>query len=1006
MLPGDINRPKGSGFFSNTGPGPSSLAYGQSATSTPTPVSTIRPRFENNEFSFPRILKGQPNVAVINETARDGGVKKILGRFLGTFVETGSRVEQIMTVEDEVRRHESIALRVGKVLRDHPTSRITIWPLGGDGTAGDAFEGGIAGEEIVNQGKNSTSTSRQLSRLTFGLINQGTAGDLPYMFGAPKKPEGIPDYYRSSVDLPWRRPELEIPPHSPNEKTLRRKITHSWAQGPSSLLFAKRKQNRDAYLRDPGGNWLVRWWRKNLNQGIPSYARLLPYALFNRYGLVGVEVELIHTDRQGRVRWETLRASEIMVTPNRIISKYGGVPGAWGETKVLVIPPAPRGIVPLLEFIGRGVLTKLGWNAVGPQARIRTLSQERQMSVGPGEWMEVQIRVPQSLSLGSYRPVHDFLVQMGLANPMERIPQAGESYALPAILNGDVMQQDHRIKNFHRFIVRGPSTEVSVLADPRSFAVSHARESALEAGELPPVSDQALMQRLHKDPEAKILEYRPGIQRIRTQWVSQNRLGRLLQDYRIGYIRLNDLIGNAQLDPERQSLSGLSNHELSIEGLETFLNGPSGEKWRSRTPGALKSFGTRTIEGGVPLGAGIAAIFGAELLADQIGLDPIGQREIRFGMVVGLSHAVNVNTAPFWEVISNRVLRRPYDFIRPENFRVKGEIFSRWHYERHHSWTKALGSSWKSGSLGFLTGMTWLQRSKALAGTVGHLPWSMGTGLIFSRITENLVEGLPEDSSFRKYSPTAAFFAPEVARIIHPGAAARVLQSRPLRWTAGAVGLGFFGDMAYTGIHRLAHGGVSIHEQQLNHRAAALRRQEGDIGSLSWRNVMGFLAPSLGAHIDSHEYFFGGDNKFLQRVRGEDWELAREVRITLKQDLRPLAEILEQPMEEVLGSKLELSPLEKRMLEHLEYGTQGKKLSEGASFFESARYLQRRFRGKDLSEEQVNRHLAQIQLYQLQGSIRYLKSLSMSHAMGWGGYFDREGILKTQATKQFVQWLS
>jgi hypothetical protein len=257
---------------------------------------------------------------------------------------------------------------------------------------------------------------------------------------------------------------------------------------------------------------------------------------------------------------------------------------------------------------------------------------------------------------------------------------------------------------------------------------------------------------------------------------------------------------------------------------------------------------------------------------------------------------------------------------------------------------------------------------KPTLGSVALIPlraaWNMGQGLLFSRLTEELVRDLPEDSVLRKYGPTAAFFVPDVAHIVAPQTTFQVLQNRPMRLAARAFAAGFIADMAFTGIHHLVHGSESSLEQWMDYRAAQLRRERGDIGPLNPRNLLRFLAPSLSAYVDSHEYFLGGENEYRREARQLTRERNTEFARSLREDLPKFAEVLGRPLEEILQKKIELSPLEQLMREQLNFSEQ--RQGRLRDFEKNIPYLQEQFRGHHLSAEQIRPMLARIYLSQWQ----------------------------------------
>src|SRR5262249_38139445 len=265
----------------------------------------------------------------------------------------------------------------------------------------------------------------------------------------------------------------------------------------------------------------------------------------------------------------------VTVTPNRIIAGVGGVPGAWGETKVIVLPPGPRGVVALTEYIGRGLLTKLGFNLVGPRSRLWTLSPRRQWLIQPGERIEVKATVPDTLAWDLIRTYQDFQIRMGKAAVETRVPPSGEPMAVPAQQNGDVVSPRSG------FSVHAPEFTITKLAAPNSLAVRLARASWLVRREVPMIGDQQMVANQVPGHEPKVLENSPAQRTVRTPFISLPRLRDLMRRYRIAPERAEALLSASQGAQTFEQLERLASEHLTIETMESWLQSEDGKRWAS-----------------------------------------------------------------------------------------------------------------------------------------------------------------------------------------------------------------------------------------------------------------------------------------------------------------------------------------------------------------------------------------------------------------------------------------
>jgi len=278
--------------------------------------------------------------------------------------------------------------------------------------------------------------------------------------------------------------------------------------------------------------------------------------------------------------------------------------------------------------------------------------------------------------------------------------------------------------------------------------------------------------------------------------------------------------------------------------------------------------------------------------------------------------------------------------------------------------------------------------------------------LMLSRLTEALVQDLPGDSTLRNYGPTLAFFAPDVGKILAPRRTFSLLQNRPARFAARAFAVGFIGDMAFTGIQHIRLGEGATRERYVNFRAAQLRRQSGDISSFSWRNVVRFLAPTVGDHVDSHDYLVGQENSYRRDILHQDLELTRQMHSSLREEVPVLVQELGGDWRAVLGESHHLSPLEADIRDHLVHVRLGEDLPQGATLDQTARWIQEEFSGHSLELSQVRRHLARIHLVQIQENLSFLAQSGVPETQTFSQFFNASGHLLPGMEGEFQSWLN
>lgn len=934
-------------------------------------ASMLRPRRNT--------LTGQTILVVFNPAARDGRVGGDLPQLLQTLRRSGARVIPVETVPDLDERRERIRQATSEALQEG--RKIFVLPFGGDGTIGETVGEVLraAGTPFTPGHETAPESEAPSGRAIFVLAKKGTAADLAVQVQAPSDLRDLPRFISRSVELGFRFPIVDGAEAG----------THSMGFLASGYLFGLRQSNRAA---NPNGLF---------NQGLLSYLRLIPHGIFNRFGLVGVDVTLTRSTLDGReVERETMTGAEVTVTPNRILAGVGGVPGAWGETKVIVLPAGPRGVLALTEYIARGLLTKMGLNLVGPRSSLWTLSARRQWVVNPGERIEVRASVPNNLAWDLIRTYQDFQIRMGNAKPETRVPPPGEPMSVPAQQNGDV------IPPRSNFAVHAPDFTITKLAAANSLAVRLARASWLVRGETPMISDQQLVFNQVPDFEPSVIENLEGRRTVRTPFLSLPRLYGLMRRYNVSPERAEALLSEAQGIRQFSQLERLASEALTIENIDRWLQSDAGRNWAQENRDGLRALRERVLRGGPPLVMGLAAMLGAERLADVIGLDPVRQRELRFAFVVYLSHAANASTHTLWQVTANAMLRRPYHLASLRTVRIAGERLGQWTFLQRPSFAGALGESalrsmgWEAGF-----GRTLLRRGISLATLLPRAAWNMGEGLIFSRVAERLTSSMPEGSAFRRYAPTVAFFLPDLARIAVPSQSLRLLESRPMRFAGRAFAAGFIGDLSFTGIRRLQLGDRATYEMYTDLRTADLRRERGEIGTFSWRNIPRLIAPSLSAYMDSHDFLFGSSNEVRNEIQRQDQRQSAMMREALRGELAWLPNALGGSAEEIFGRQIQLSPLQRDLLDQLEHCSGRGSLSSDAGVEETAAYLQRQFRGVISTREEARAHLLQIYAYRLQQSAAMLHQMEIPENDGIRRLFDASGRLRPGQDRTLQAWL-
>jgi hypothetical protein len=398
---------------------------------------------------------------------------------------------------------------------------------------------------------------------------------------------------------------------------------HSVGFGTSGYLFTQYESNRVSAPQNP--------WK----QGLVGYFRILPEAI-REYGLTGVEVEIEHHGRSDR-----FRVGELLGSSNRIVAASGGIPGRWGEFKLLAIPSGPAGVFVLGESMFRGLCTQLGINLVGVMQR--TFGVQAAFDLAQlfarrfGIRFEFNMVGADSL-LWTLSPERQITLRPGERARLRFFdPTTGEAVSVPWQLNGDAVAK--------------PTTEAEIYVPPvtvptrvRTGAVALKlyeqdelrRGLSLSDGTEPPL------------PIAKYIE--PpffhstllGGSRATSAFYPASDLRALVTGHDIEPARLPLLIARAHGVNLPGDLPRIHENSLSMEDMERWVRSEEGRRQIEADRALLgDTFRNRLEIHGVGLGLGLLTLYASNRLMTRLGVDPQRDPVLHFSGVALSSHAMN-----------------------------------------------------------------------------------------------------------------------------------------------------------------------------------------------------------------------------------------------------------------------------------------------------------------------------------------------------------------------------
>jgi len=816
----------------------------------------------------PQQFQGQSLLVVFNPRARDGAFAGEAESLKRNLEGMGFHVVFVRTVADPVERSALVREAAARLLADPQGGPIHVFPVGGDRTVNDTVREVV--EQITGPLREvpPDSPMNELVRQRVGSVvvaQVGRAGDIARQLGAPPSFHRLRSFFRPRFlfePLPYFS---EVPPFIRRSQLMPLGIAsveapgvtgetafHSVGFGTSGDLFGRVEANRSAAPDNP------------LNQGLLGYFRVLPLSI-REYGLLGVEVEIEH---HGRV--DRFRVGELLGSSNRVVALVGGVPGRWGEFKIIAVPNGPHGIFVMGESMFRGVATQLGinmvgamhnrwitraafrlaqrtvgrfgvhfdFNLVGADSVLWSLSRERQITLRPGERAKVRFFDPSS----------------------------GVPVEVPWQLNGDTIP-----KRTHEAEIYVPPITVPMRVRPGAVALRLYERDELRRGLS--ISD-GTQPPLPIASEIEPPSLRPtllGGTRAASAFYPASDLRALVTGLDLEPSRLPLLVARAHAVHSPSQLFRIQSGSFSMEHVERWVGSEEGQRQIAAERLLLgDTFRNRLETHGVGLGLGLITLYASNRLMDHWGIDPRRDPVLHFTGVTLSSHTMNLVGNGWAGVLINRARGIPYDWAMAETRGAHGLFASRMIYETNPTLLRALGSS-TLRNLGLQGGA----RDFLLRYGPRQLIGGMGAGLACSRITETVLGRYTSLSdSTRSSISSAAFFTPSVYHLLAGNRGLGVLESTTVRRVNAAFALGFAADLGFMAgqwayfDHFGRHG--SGYERWVNHRASALREAEEDSGPFPLRGLAQLIAPELAAWWDTVDGWDLHRNRYYQRILEAD----------------------------------------------------------------------------------------------------------------------------------------
>ncbi|GEM_PF-4131978 len=929
-------------------------------------------------------FKGQTILVVFNPQARQGAFQPYAQSLQASLEGMGFRVEFLSTVANPLDRLALIRQKASSLLSDPGVQGLHVFPVGGDGTI-DQVVGQVLREivgplqQVPPDSKIDQVVREKLAAFTMAQV--GTAADIASQVSAPPSWYRVKSFVRKVLFLKPSFPFRDLPDFMANAQRIplgiaavtggvlaEQSVFHSVAFGTSGYLFAQAEANRQGHPKNP------------LNRGLVSYFRVLPQAIYH-YGLLGVEVEIDHhgiTDR--------FRVGELMGTASRIVAASGGIPGAWGEFKLLAIPNGLRGVVMMSESMVRGLGTKLGFNWVGADSVFWTLSSHRQITLRAGE--EARIRFFE--------------------------PQSGLPIEVPWQVNGDSVPT--RVREAKIYV---PPLSIPVHAAPNSVAMRLYHADQLRQGLTVYNRDESTFSIYRFLPNPTFITFPQGRQLASSPYYPASDLRNLNSDLGIEASRFPLLIARAHGMKRTIKEARFVEAPQAMNDLQAWIRSEEGKRVVQADRALLEdNFSNRFQVRGIGLLFGMASFYGADRLLQGLGVDPEKDRFLHFNLSACMSYGVNQALTGMGSVIVNRIQGIPYDIAMMESRSVNGLLASRFVYESEPNLLKAMGLG-ALRNLGFGGSLRSILASgaKGLVTVPVRTAWGMGAGYLSSRTSDLIMRRyFPENDSLRYTANGAAFWLPSLYGVFAGRKAFTVMESSSLKKLTWVASTALVADLVYEGVQNVNGGAKAAYERWVQHRASELKAQKEGRPFLSFSGLLEFLAPEISAWWESRYPFVTEPNEYYKRVKEIDQEALRKAEKDLKEAL--IEQLVEGDEDQYksksfyetvdldsLTSLAPLSEVEVRILNQLKLSPRQKEWAQ-MDLEQKASYLTHRFSGYHLSSSQAKQMLRRWKWMEIRSIAFALSERAMPGNEKLRSAFDAQGNISTLLHEKILHFLA
>lgn len=294
-------------------------------------------------------------------------------------------------------------------------------------------------------------------------------------------------------------------------------------------------------------------------------------------------------------------------------------------------------------------------------------------------------------------------------------------------------------------------------------------------------------------------------------------------------------------DPRmKDNVHQLIQKKFNLGNMITWLESASGQDWLKKNQDKIRDdLNNNLRDRGPGLVLGIAALLGAEQIADIIGLDPIHHREERFAFVVTLAHQSNLITSSINEVFRNKALGAPYQFVQSSARGINTKAIQYTYQTRSSTGRAIMASLTRNMGIEASFSASLFNMSKGVIKFPFRTIKGMGPGLASSIIADWILNfgEIDQNDPRRQKIKFAAFFIPDLYRtlvgssMIAKYPELKIFEGKTGRFIANLAAIGFVADLIMHIRAKQIHGSqIAVYEESLNARAFAAKSQREGIG--------------------------------------------------------------------------------------------------------------------------------------------------------------------------------